>query len=765
MNDVNSYADEKLLEFMDAVHEELSRVLRGRFGDDWMDLSVRKHCDQEYFDRVETMLRSPMRVVEMDKRSDELHGIEHLWNIIGGNWSLFKPIFQNRARTEAYLGEITELRHNLAHRRKSHYLLPSHLARVMGSCRMILTALESPRADAFADVVESLNSGRTPWGAPLDGRIPPREEMYSEFVGRPDELKGLSDWLASDSPQVLVCGYGGVGKSALAYKFVRDVRDSSNKNLMAVCWVTAKQREFSEGATLDRPADFSDLGSLFKALWAAIYVDDVVPENLTADAVVAELHDLPVLLVIDDFDTVFRDEDLTAFLLFSLRNTPAKVIYTSRYRVPGLKNLDVPPFGEAELRDFVLQRSAIYGVDQETCLNRVQSIESVTGGYALFVDDLIHHAAFFGIDRALEDWGQRKGDAAREYALRRQIEYLGDGCGEVLIALSVTNRPLKIVEISAIAGLTDDDAESGVRELNSWRMVEKVKADDSDTPAFRMNKNTIRLVQQTFRGDRRTATHQDAFKALTGERVPEAKRAAIAKVVMRAKSMTREKGLSEASDYVLESITGELSNSPDLYGVLGWLYSRQGVERHAGSAREAFEKSHRLGSSKVDTYFHWANLEREIAERMIADGTSETTEDAIAAQWKRSEEAAANGIKRCGAVQVLCYFAGYGASREAKSKGRAGSFSYAAAAYKRSIDWFEQALNAPGSDVASIPLGAIYRGMTLAYEGVEDFPNLMRTLKLWRASSGPDDYLEAELRRLLGTYPELKSSPAITTML
>lgn len=765
MNDVNSYANEKLLEFMDAVSFELSTILQGHFGDDWVELGVRRHCDRGYFHRVEAMLRSPMRVVEMGKRDDELHGLEHLWNIIAGNWSLFKPRFQNRARTEAYLGEIAELRHNLAHRRKRHSVLPSDLIRVMGSCRIVLAALESSKADAFAEEVESLSSGRTPWGAPLDGRIPPREEMYSEFVGRPSELKGLADWLASDSPQVLVCGYGGVGKSALAYKFARDVKDSANENLMAVCWVTAKQYEFSERATRARPADFSDLGSFLRALWAAMYGETQAPEDLDEDAIVGELHAVPVLLIVDDFDTIVEDEDLTAFLLYSLRNTPARVIYTSRHRVPGLKNLEVPPFGEDELRDFVLQRSAIHSVDQEACLNRLQSIESVTGGYALFVDDLIHHAAFFGVDRALEEWGQRKGDAAREYALQRQIEYLGESSGDVLIALSVANRPLKIVEISAIAGLTDDDSESGVRELNRWRMVDRVYEDDGETPAFRMNKNTSRLVQQTFRGDPRVATHFDAFKALTGERVPEAKRAAIAEIVTRAKSLVRENDFSAARNHVVESMAGELANSADLFGVLGWLYSRQDVEHYSVEAIEAFEKSHRLGSSKIDMYYHWTNLEREIAEGMIADGNSVASEDDIAAQWKKSEDVASEGMNRCGASQILCYFAGYGASREAKSKERAGSYSYASAAYKRSIDWYEKALTAPASDVASIPLGAIYRGMALAYEGVQDFENLMRTLKLWRSSSGPDRYLEAELRRLLGTYPQLKSSPQISNML
>ena len=725
MNDINAYANEQLLDFMDSAHVALSQTLQKHFGPDWLELGVRKHCGTEYFARAEKMLNSPMRVVEIDKTDDEIYGVEHLWPIIGGNWStIFKRIFQDRARTESCLGEIKELRHNLSHRRKRHYLLRTNLIRVMGSCRMILAALGSPRADAFSETLDSLSSGGTPWGAPLDGQLPPRDEMYSEFVGRPGELEDLTNWIASDSPQVLVWGYGGVGKSALAYKFARDIRESSSESLMAVCWVSAKKFEFSERETRARAADFSDLESFLKALWRALYGGIDVPEDIDPDTVIKELHEIPILLVVDDFDTISEDVKLTEFLLYSLRGTPTKVIYTSRHRVPALTNLEVPAFDDDELRDFVLQRSLVYRVDQTACLHRLNSIKSVTGGYPLFVDDLVHHAAFYGIDQALGDWGQRKGDAARQYALQRQIEFLSSSSsssGDVLIALSASNRGLKIVEISAIAGLTDDDTEAGVRELLKWRMVHEVAGNDSETPSFRMNKNTSRLVQQTFRGDGRMTTFVAAFRALTGERVPEAKRATIARIVARTKSHVRRGDFQSAEDHLVDDMTGELTDSADLVGVLGWLYSLQPIEQFAASAQDAFRQSHRLGSTKIDTYFHWGALERKIAENMIATKfDTSLTDDAIAAQWKQSEDVVAMGIGRCGPSQILCYWAGYAAAREAKAKERARSFVYAEAAYRRSKDWYLKALTAPVSDDFGIPVGAIYRACRWHTKGLRN---------------------------------------------
>lgn len=759
MPDINTYANDRLLDFIDAVHKELSKRLRDQFGDDWLDLGVRKHFGPDYFRRVEQMLNSPMRVVDMARQDEELYGIEHLWNIVNGNWQLFQEDFDDKARTQVYLSEITELRHNLAHRRNRHYLLRSTLFRIMHNCQVVLTALQSPQLSTFAEIVESLSSGGTPWGTPLDGELPPSNEMYSEFVGRPGELHELSQWLESDTPQVLIWGYGGVGKSALAYRFARDIRDGSSSSLMAVCWVSAKKTEYSDGDSRERSADFSDLDSFLRALWRALYGPAEDAEGLTPELVLNELREIPILLVVDDFDTISEDIPLTTFLLHSLRDTRARVIFTSRYRVPALISLEVPPFHKDDLAAFVRQRALYHSVDQESTTKRLGAIESVTGGYPLFLDDLIRHSAIFGLDRALEDWSQRKGDAARQYALQRQIAFLSSNSsstGDVLIALSIANRSLTIVEISAVAGLTDDDAEAGIKELLRWRLVNHVSDESSEMPAFRMNNNTSRLVGQTFRGDHRVNTYRDSFAAFRGERVPEARRAAIAKTVSQVKSLARDGDYAAAEAYLLESMTGELENSADLIGVLGWLYSLQPLDSYYDEARAAFQKSHMMGSSKVDTYYHWATLERKQAERLVrGDGTLPVAEEDIAAQWRTTEEVALMGTGRCGASQVLYYLAGYGASREAKSKDLAKNFSYAEAAYKRAIESFENALTAPIADVAPMPLGAIYRGLALAYEGIRDFENLVNTLTKWRSLSGSDTHLESELRRLAWSYPEV----------
>ena len=230
MPDITTYTSNLLLDFTDAFHERLNFVLKEEFGDRWIDQGIRKHFKLDYFGRVEEMLTSPLRVVDMNRSDAELYGLEHLWNIIDGNWRLFRDVFQDKERTKVYLGEIAELRNNLAHRRTRHVVLRNNLIRFADNCRLLLSATGSPDAERFTGIVDSLSSGGAPWGTPLEGYLPPRDVMYSEFVGRPTELNELADWFASDSPQILVWGYGGVGKSALAYKFDSLVKSLCRSN-------------------------------------------------------------------------------------------------------------------------------------------------------------------------------------------------------------------------------------------------------------------------------------------------------------------------------------------------------------------------------------------------------------------------------------------------------------------------------------------------------------------------------------------------------
>ena len=318
-----------------------------------------------------------------------------------------------------------------------------------------------------------------------------------------------------------------------------------------------------------------------------------------------------------------------------------------------------------------------------------------------------------------------------------------------------------------MAGLTNADVEAGLRALLNWRMVHQAAVDGSSSPAYRMNANTSRLVHQTYREDNRLKAFSASFSALIGERVPVAKQYAIGKLINRTREILRIESFTSARDHLMQNMTGELADSPDLYGVLGWLYSNQlPLESYFEPARKAFKRSQDLGSSKIDMFYHWLIMEKKIAELMIDEvWKAATTGDSVASQWKRCELVAEWGVQRCGASQLLCYWAGYAASREARAREYAQKFTYAQGAYARSKDWFERALNGPVTDVATVSRGSIYRGLVVTCEALGDLPELRRNLLEWFRFSGSSYHLQAEYRRMVYRNPSLRNIPELQKLL
>ena len=753
MSDINSYTNDRLIEFLDAFHLELSATIEGKFGEDWLALGIAKHLNEGYFDRTKAMLTSPMRVVDMGKTDEEIFGVEHLWNIVNGNWALFSERLGNRNRTETYLAEIAELRHNVSHRRQRHYLRRSELARFLQNARMLLTALGSPDAERFGTIAESIAAGGSPWGSPLAASLPPHDEIFDEFVGRPRELRDLATWLASDSPQHVLWGYGGAGKSAIAYQFARDVRDAAPVSLHAIVWVSAKRKEFIEGIEREKQSDFSDLASFVAAVWKGLYGSGVAGDHGEPAGLVNELSSTPTLLVVDDFDSILNDDELTQFILFDLRASKSKVLYTSRHRVTGVKATEVLGFEGEELTRFIRTRAKEHGLDQDTAAARVDSIGSVTGGFPLFVDDLLRYARLVGLTAAIADWTQRRGDAARLYALRRQLEHLGDLARDTLIAISVANRALTGVEISQLSGRTDEDVLDAIEDLKAWKLIIEVAAAQEARPGFDMNANTRRLVAKTYKGDPRIAGYQSAFKSLSGTPMSVAKRQAIGSVINIARALVLRGETEEAIADLKASMTGELELAPDVWGVLGWVYSRD-HDRNAELARAAFDRAHRLGSVKEDTYFHWSAMERDIAERDVR-----LIEDFAAVQtWQRCSSIAQLGIDRIGDTQTLCNMAGYAKSREAKSYERLNQFIDAQRCFGESVAYFRNGLTARASESRDIPRGVLFRGLVIAYEGLNDIPGLAQAFRDWDGFAPDDYYCITERERLVQKFPALVTS-------
>ena len=691
-----------------------------------------------------------MKVVDMGKSPADLYGIEHLANIIEGNWAIFENRFGDRERTKVCLGEITELRNNLAHRRKEHLIRRENLARFAQNAQMLLNAIGSPTETDFADTVESLLQGRMPWeGRPIEVSLPPHDEIYHDFLGRSNELRALLDWFMSDSKQHMVWGYGGVGKSALAHKFAQEIQETASDDLDAILWFSAKKSEYVESSTRERNPDFSDVPSFCRQVVNALYGSD---ENaISKDQLLTELRDTKCLLIVDDIDTVMNDQEMAHLLLFELRETRSKILYTSRQQTAGIRFMEVPPFDNEVLRNFITQCAREYGADEGACLYRINAVRSVTEGYPLFVEDLVRYATFVGIDRAISEWSQRRGDAARVYALQRQLEDLGGVSEDTLMAIAVADRPLSIVEIGQVGGLSDEDAESGTNALEARKLITRVPIQSGDDPAYSMNSNTRRLTQSTFRGYPKFGALVEAYKNLTGERKPETRRRAVANKISIANRILHNEGIEPAVSYLQREMTGELRDDSALYGMLGRIYAED-PQQFGTHARDAFQRAHNLGTRNPDTYFHWIEMEQTNAENAVG---TELDQDVLKL-WREAYRLAQIAIERCGNSDGRCQRAGYLKSREATTLDYLHEFTQAEIARRAAIAWFQNALDTPVRDYPSMPRTRIYRGMALAFERLDDTDGLRDTLRAWHAISSTDPAFVSEAIRLRWRYPLLQ---------
>lgn len=728
--DINSYANDLLLDFLDAFHASVKADLTQEFGDSWLELGVLKHFKPAYFDRTKEMLVSPMRVVDMGKSDEELYGVEHLSNIVMGNWSVvYKKRLEDKNRVGVYLGEIAEIRHNVSHRRRRHVLRRSEVVRFTQNCAMLLRGVESPEAQRFTDIAESMSAGATPWGASLGGYVPPRDEIVHQFVGRSEQLRELTTWLAGDSPQLLVWGYGGAGKSALAYEFAREMREAAPLGLNAIAWISAKRTEFVAGTARPRKADFTDRKSIVSAVLSAIYETDFSGEDHSEEDLLEQLRELPVLLVVDDFDTVITDDALVEFLMHDVRSTRSRVLYTSREKVTGIRSLEVLGLEGEDLNDFIKLRAFEHGLDFKPCIERAQAIRSVTSGFPLFIDDLLRYARMEGIKRALEDWGQRKGDAAREYALRRQLEQLGPAAQNALIALSVANRPLTVLEISDLIGATQGDAHNAIEKLLSWRLTDRLPQAE-ERPAFTVNLNTKRLVLTTYSTDERLESYRAQLRVLGSTRVPAARQATIAMAIGGARALVMRGDIERAISVLHEDMTGELSESPELFGALGWAYSRV-PEKYEDEARQAFERAYELGATREDTYLHWADLEVRAAGSSVA----RIPDSQLLERWRKAAHVAETGLKVSGVTKGLCLLAGYSRSREAKTLQRLNEFTKAERASAKAVGHLRRGLAAPQSSARDVSPDNLYRSLVISLEGLGDHEAIASVREEWESVS------------------------------
>ena len=261
--------------------------------------------------------------------------------------------------------------------------------------------------------------------------LPSRESIAQRFVGRHTELEALQTWLNDTYSRVwLLAGDGGKGKTAIAYRFVETVLQNPPPGLEIVIWLSAKARRFVSGMAIDIEApDFNDLESALDCVLHAYGDPDVGNRDLKGkeEECRTYLAQLPALIILDDVDSL-EDEHLNATLSYFLFKNPSmesKILLTSR-RIPlGMEHTQVRGF-EAGSRDgleFIGSRVAMYELDLSLFPRATMNgVLEACDGSPLFVQDLLRLCKVGETPKAaIDKWRRDGGEAARRYALERNL--------------------------------------------------------------------------------------------------------------------------------------------------------------------------------------------------------------------------------------------------------------------------------------------------------------------------------------------------------
>lgn len=478
--------------------------------------------------------------------------------------------------------------------------------------------------------------------APFDDTLPEPETIVTDFVGRDSELQVLRAWLRSpDRPRWLLVGEGGKGKTSLAYRFAVEVRDARPDGLAGAFWISAKRRRFVAGDIQAlRSPDFVDLESAVNRLLVNYGFSELLSEDLPAkqDVLLELLDTLPVLIILDDLDSVqTEDEDVVEFFSLKVAMTASKVLMTSRRDFAGMGSTKTVVAGldEEAALEFVRTRLAMYGLEEDVPdKSWARKAAIACEGSPLYIEELIRLSKFLGPVSALKSWADTQGDTVREYALRREQEMLTDLAQEVLAVCSLSPTPLTIPALSTVANRVEHSIVAAIDELRRMHLV--LSGPEEGDPTFHVNQNLALLVKRGL-NETDEKKFRNALQAFQGLGFDDAHNHKVRSFERQAKLLLRAKRPDEARRTIEQGLT-ECTEDPTLLALLGRSFAEMQPKRGVDAVK-AWKRASDLRFGEPWMYQSWATLEQ--SQR----------------QWASMAFAAEEGLRNCRADDVRLIFA------------------------------------------------------------------------------------------------------------
>ncbi len=643
-----------------------------------------------------------------------------------------------------WIKKIKDLRDPLSHPTEADFSAEDAFVLLDCAKRVLIRIGVEDAAEQVRHLMERLLTG--PPGEidaddPLEDRLPPKDSVVVDFIGRHHELEELWAWLSDPAGRRwALAGEGGKGKSALAYSFALDVKAKAPRPFQTVLWLSAKRRTFTEGNVIPiaRP-DFSDLDTALSCLLTAYgWLEETTHPLQSKKIRVLELFmEFPALLIVDDIDSLeSENERVIEFFSMEVPTTHSKVLFTSRRTIFGLggTTTHVGGFNEDDAAKFIFSRCELMELDPSVFNKHlVRRIVKVTEGSPLYIEDLLRlTASVRSADEAVKSWEGRGGKEARKYALGRECDLLSSTARRVLMAASLSNGAVSFTELEEITGCPSEAVTTALQELQKLFLVPKPRLIEGEQ-RFDVNVNTRALVRDVYGTSDGYRRMSEAYRTIL-KGVPHSDRGEVGAIIRQAIFLLRA-GRGAEAETVLSHALEQHPSNPSLLGVMGVVYKAWTPPRIT-DAREKFNRAWQLRCARQETYEHWCRM--ELRER----------------EWTKAAEAAQKGLKILPNNRLLLFFAGHSRGRLAKELIDSLHEERGGEELRRARELLEQSLRLRGNtDSRERVLDAeIYRSLVLTCELLRDLGAVRHYARLWRSEHPNDRNVQSELDRLKRRY-------------
>ena len=772
MPSTNTVCFEGLRVYRNAVVSHIRDTLSGKYPSDWQTRVAEPfQKDWPSIKEKATALRATGELETPLKDDADLLDVNHFFNLFE---KYFNDLFSNhqegpgftKEKRQALLGwtrSVATLRNGIVGHPAEADVDSKDALMMLDSARRILKYVSVEAAEQISDLYDSISglafhSEAVAESRVLESTLPSRESVAPQFVGRQAELQQLHKWVNDPySSAWLLAGDGGKGKTAIAYEFAVSIAQDPPSELQYVIWMSAKARQFEAGRTVDIGApDFWDLPSALDCVLQAYGCPGIADLDIRAKERECReyLSLLPALVVLDDIDSL-EDDDAVSFFL-NRTKTSSKFLLTSRRARYAMERTQIRGFElEDEGIDFVKSRVQMYGLTSTQFTRSViRDILNVCEGSPLFVQDLLRLCKVGETPHsATNKWRESGGEAARRYALGRELDMLSVPAHKALLTCAAYSGSASLAEIQVAANLLENECRNAVDELQELFLLPTPQLVEGQ-PRFSINVNTRKLVLDVEGDSDLVRRIRSAIKSIRNQtNTTPRDRGRIREYTRQAVSLVKLNKHSAAEAALLNALESHPEN-PDLHGMLGWVYKAWKPQVRYTDARNHFRRASRLKCKSKDTYLHWSRME---------SGRQE---------WTAGAQAAESGLKSLGQPsEELSFMAGISRSQSAKDL-------YQQAQYGRAE---QEALKAEGHlknallDMDKIRdgqyqlHGRVYRATVLNYELLARTSEaqqkddqrhrsvrlLSQALMNWEKEHPRDPNTSSERERLLYRFPDL----------